>query len=251
MALDKLRDKLINNKYINIVISYKEFNESNITFFKITSIYEISKKPDMSKKPSEHNIVVFIKKEDLDKFYISRVWSYKTDNFVCVEYIRKLEHPVPYTFSPLYHYINTLPFFSSLNYSYNKDTCYEKISKKSIALNSHNDDGLYIPYTKNIYYGLVNKISLNNYEPIIQCIGMDKEKLLEICKINNNECNLSEIPYISNTKNETEIIYGYIPNYSTCFQGLIITSENIKNNELVSYNGINMYEYYEDGILNG
>ena len=58
-------------------------------------------------------------KEDLDKLYICRTWSYDLDNFVSVDYIRKIEQQCQYTFNPSYVYINNI-MAVKLIYIYNK-----------------------------------------------------------------------------------------------------------------------------------
>ena len=247
--MDRLRDKLNNiDKYKIVTISYKKIDENNITYIKITDITDITN----TQTPPENNICVFLEKENLDKYYICRLWSYQLDNFVCVDYIRKLNNHVPYSFNPDYDVINKLPMFRVLNYRHNVDLCYDKISYTPIIINSHNDNGLYTPYP-DIFYGLVFKGALAVNETIITSFGKDINKLIEINKDNNEICCVVEIPLkadlLSNNKSDI-MYYGYNPK-NKIIQGLFITDEkNISETDIISYNPITMYEYYDGGILN-
>ena len=124
-------------------------------------------------------------KEKLHKYYICRLWNYKLDNFISADYIRELDEPAMYGFYPNFTRLDTLPILKNQNYTLDKrnwceHTCYDKISRTPIVINSHNDNGLIELYPEtDIYYGLIYKGALEQNEPMITCIGKDKDKLIE------------------------------------------------------------------------
>ena len=251
--MDKIVQKLNDDNNIMVIITYKCVVEDNITYHKITGITN-----DFNTKFEDptNNIVTFFKKNDLDKYYICRLWSFKLDKFITIDYIRKLDFPTTHTLNPVY-YPNIFNLLKTKNITtnYNKHICFDKVSKNPITLNNFNNNGLYEPYDdNNIYYGLIDKNSLDHDEPIIMCIGKDKQKLTDINNENNNECYLSEIPSYYNSEQNNLQIYGYIHNSEyepqTCLQGILLTNDYNPSN-FISTNPIDEYVYYEEGIMNG
>ena len=232
--------KMCNNidKYTLVTISYKKICEDNITYLKIINISD-SSKPTIT--TPEYTKVSFLEKENIHKYYICRLWSYKLDKFISIDYIRKLEAPIMYSMTPRLDLINKINNMK-LNI---ENMCYDKISKTPIVINSHNDNGLYDPYP-DTYYGLIYKDSLDNNEPIICAFGIDKEKLIELNNENNNVCYLTKIPYVGG--NDDTIFYGCTN--SPHMQGIFGTNKLMPDKDFLSCNPIVMYEYYDDGIMN-
>jgi hypothetical protein len=250
--MDKIMQKLNDVNNIIVIITYKCVEEDNITYYRITGITS-----DLNTKFEDphNNIITFFNKNNVDKYYICRLWSYKLDKFISIDYICKLDFPTTHTLNPLYYDINKILKTKNITIDYNKHVCFDKVSKNPITINKFNDNGLYEPYEKDkLYYGLIDKNSLDHDEPIIMCIGKDKQKLIDINNENNNECYLNEIPNYYNSEQNNLQVYGYIheskPESQTCLQGILSTN-NYKSSNFISTNPIDEYVYYEEGIMNG
>lgn len=232
---------------IHVFAKYKLIKENNITYLKIVSISDTSDK-------DPYTIVYVCDKEDLHKYYICRIWSLKLDNFICVDYIRKLDYKTMHTLNPDYAFILMALLLYKINFEYKIHICYDKVSTKSIAINSYNDDGLYEPYDESeIYYGLVHKKAYNNDETIIMAFGKDKEKLIKLKEIHNTDEYIVEIPTYSKTNIETSskiYFYGSLSTINICLEGILITDKILTDNDRLSCNPVEPYEYYDDGIIN-
>lgn len=244
-----------NTDNINIFVKYQLTKENNITYIKIIAISE-----DNNKDKDTCIIKYTFDRSNLDKYYICRLWSLKVDNkidnFVCVDYIRKLNYQTTHTLNLEYNIVNILLKYYNIDYEYNIHTCYDKVNVNSIVINSSNSNGLYEQYDESkIYYGLLHKKAYDNNETIIMVFGKDKEKLLKLKEEYNTDEYIVEIPSYYQTdiidKNNV-YIYGSLSNYDICLEGILITDKILTDNinDRLSCNFIEPYIYYDDGIIN-
>jgi len=243
-----------NTDNINIFVKYQLTKDNNITYIKIIAITE-----DNNKDKDTCIIKYTLDRSILHKYYICRLWSLKVDNkvddFVCVDYIRKLNYQTTHTLNPEYNIVNILLKYYNIDYEYNIDICYDKVSVNSIVVNSYDNNGLYEPYDESkIYYGLLHKKAYEHNETIIMAFGKDKEKLLKLKEEHNTDEYIIEIPsYYQTAITDNNIyIYGSLSDYDICLEGILITDEILtdNNNDRISCNFIEPYIYYDDGIIN-